>query len=203
MGHNLYLLVRNLALFLGGFCLVIFLQPLLKYVESSNWPQAEGTIVQSDMRQDGAMLFDLLPLYRVEIVYRFKSGDTEYLGTQLDSDPQATLFLFERFARVTVDRYPVGKTVQTHYNPNNPAEAFIARSVIPGLGFFWVIGSLVIFLVAAIIMWNKAPLEDALEKTFNKSLRPNGRDRQEIFKGCYPKAVYNPPPLQPGPENRS
>ncbi|MBF0212794.1 MAG: DUF3592 domain-containing protein [Magnetococcales bacterium] len=193
MGRNLYLLTRNLALFLGVVCFVIFIQPILKYAESTNWPQAEGIIVQSGMKQDGSMLFDLLPLYRVEIVYRFKSGDTEYLGNQIDSDPHATLFLFERFAQVTVDRYPVGKTVQTFYNPNNPTEAFISRTVLPGISFFWVIGSLVIFLVAAIIIWNRTPIQNAIDNTFNKSLRPNGRDPKEIFKGNYPKAVYNPP----------
>ncbi|MBF0628955.1 MAG: DUF3592 domain-containing protein [Magnetococcales bacterium] len=193
MGRNLYLLTRNLALVLGVVCLIIFIQPILKYAESSNWPHAEGTIVQSGMKQDGTMFFNLLPLYRVEIVYRFKSGDTEYLGNQLDSDPQAALFLFERFAQVTMERYPVGKTVQTFYNPNNPSEAFISRTVIPGIGFFWVIGSLVIFLAAAIIIWNKTPIENAINNTFHKSLRPNGRDPKEIFEGNYPKAVYNPP----------
>lgn len=193
MGRNLYLLTRNLALFLGVVCFVIFMQPLLKYAESSSWPHAEGTIVQSSMKQDGAVLFDLLPLYRVEIAYRFKSGDTEYLGNQIDFDPQAALFLFERFAQVTVDRYPVGKTVQTFYNPNNPAEAFISRSILPGISFFWVIGSLVIFLVAAIIIWNKITIENAINNTFKKSLRPNGRDPKEIFEGNYPKAVYSPP----------
>ncbi|MBF0272033.1 MAG: DUF3592 domain-containing protein [Magnetococcales bacterium] len=197
MGRNLYLLTRNVALVLGVIFFVIFIQPILKYAESSNWPHTEGVIVQSGMKPDGAMFFNWFPLYRVEIVYRFKSGDTEYSGNQIETDPQAALFLFERFAQVTVDRYPVGKTVQTFYNPNNPSEAFIARTVLPGIGFFWVIGSLVIFLVAAIIIWNKTPIENAINNTFNKSLRPNGRDPKEIFDGSYPKAVYSPPPSRP------
>ncbi|MBF0342274.1 MAG: DUF3592 domain-containing protein [Magnetococcales bacterium] len=194
MGRNLYILIRNLALVLGVAFFVIFIQPILKYAESSQWPSAEGTIVQSGMKQDGTMFFNLIPLYRVEVVYRFKSGDTDYLGTQIDSDPHAAMFLFERFARVTMERYPVGKTVQTFYNPNNPSEAFIARTVLPGIGFFWVIGSFVIFLIAAIIIWNKKPFQEAIDKTFQRSLRPNGRDPKEIFEGNYPKAVYNPPP---------
>lgn len=193
MGRNLYLLTRNLALVLGVICLIIFMQPLLKYAESSNWPRTEGIIVHSGMKQDGAMFFNLLPLYRVEIVYRFKSGESEFLGTQLDSDPQATLFLFERFARVTVERYPVGKTVETYYNPSNPSEAFISRTVLPGISFFWAIGACVIFLATAIIIWNKILIEDTINKTFSRSLRPNGRDPKEIFEGNYPKAVYNPP----------
>ncbi|MBF0428089.1 MAG: DUF3592 domain-containing protein, partial [Magnetococcales bacterium] len=120
MGRNLYLLSRNLALVLGVTFFVIFIQPILKYADSSTWPQAEGVIIQSGMKHEDAFLFNLFSIYHIEVVYKFKDGDTEYQGTQIDSDPYAAVFFFERFARVTVDRYPVGKTVQTYYNPSNP-----------------------------------------------------------------------------------
>ncbi|MBF0182366.1 MAG: DUF3592 domain-containing protein [Magnetococcales bacterium] len=193
MGRNLYLLSRNLALVLGITFFVIFVQPILKYSESSQWPQAEGTIVQSGIVKEEAFLFGLVKLYRIEVLYKFKAGETEFEGNQIDSDPYAAIFLFEQFARVTVERYPPGKTVQTYYNRNNPAESFIARTLLPGMGFFWVIGSLIIFLLAFLIIMNKHPIQDAIDKKFQSSLRPNGRDPQEIFKGNYPKAVYNPP----------
>ncbi|MBF0296626.1 MAG: DUF3592 domain-containing protein [Magnetococcales bacterium] len=193
MGRNLYLLSRNLALFLGITFFVIFIQPILKYSESSQWPQAEGTIVESGIVKEEAFLFGLVKLYRIEVVYKFKAGDAEYQGNQIDSDPYAAIFLFEQFARVTVERYPPGKTVQTYYNRDNPTESFIARTLLPGMGFFWVIGSLIIFLLAFLIIVNKHPIQDAIDKKFQRSLRPNGRDPQEIFKGNYPKAVYNPP----------
>lgn len=193
MGRNFYLLSRNLALFLGVTFFVIFIQPILKYSESSHWPQAEGTIIKSTMTADSSHFYGLITLTRVDVTYTFKAGETEYQGTQIDSDPYAALFFFERFARVTVDRYPSGKTVQTYYNPHNPAESFIARTLLPGMGFFWVIGSFVIFLLAVVIILNKHPIQNAIDKTFQKSLRPNGRDPKEIFEGNYPKAVYNPP----------
>lgn len=193
MGRNFYLLSRNLTLVLGVTFFIIFIQPILKYAESSQWPQAEGTIIKSSMKQEKSLLFGLLSAYHVEVIYQFKDGETEYQGNQIDSDPYAAVFFFERFARVTVERYPTGKTVQTYYNPTNPTEAFIARTLLPGIGFFWVIGSLVIFLLAVIIMLNKHPIQNAVDKTFQKSLRPNGRDPKEIFEGNYPKAVYNPP----------
>ncbi len=193
MGRNFYLLSRNLALILGITFFVIFIQPILKYAESSKWPQTEGIITGATMKQSDALLFGLLSSYRIEVTYKFKAGDTEYQGNQIDSDPYAALFFFERFAQVTVDRYPAGKTVQTYYNPNNPSEAFIARTLLPGIGFFWVIGSFVIFLMAGLIILNKNPIQNAVDKTFNKSLRPNGRDPKEIFEGSYPKAIYNPP----------
>ncbi|MBF0126540.1 MAG: DUF3592 domain-containing protein [Magnetococcales bacterium] len=189
----MYLLLRNLALLLGLVLFVIFIQPILKYAESSDWPHAEGTIVHSSLEREDAFLFGMVKVYRIEVVYKFKAGDAEYEGNQIDSDPYAAMFFFERFARVTVERYPPGKTVQTYYNRNNPAESFIARTLLPGMGFFWVIGSLLVFLVAALIMMNKHPIQNAIDQTFRKSLRPNGRDPQEIFKGNYPKAVYNPP----------
>ncbi|MBF0127931.1 MAG: DUF3592 domain-containing protein [Magnetococcales bacterium] len=198
MGRNFYLLSRNLALFMGITFLVIFIQPILKYSESSKWPQAEGTIIQSGMTKDDSFLSGLFGVYRVEVVYKFKAGDTEYQGNQIDSDPYAALFFFEQFARVTVERYPPGKTVQTYYNQNNPGESFIARTLLPGIGFFWVIGSLVIFLIAALIMVNKNPIQNAIDKTFNKSLRPNGRDPKEIFENSYPKAIYHPPAQNKG-----
>ncbi|MEO5334549.1 MAG: DUF3592 domain-containing protein [Magnetococcus sp. YQC-5] len=193
MGHNLYLLSRNLALVLGVTFFIIFVQPILKYSESSKWPQAEGTIISSSIQMEEAVFFGLLSLYHVEVVYKFKAQDTEYLGNQIDSDPYAAVFMFERFANVTVERYPAGKTVQTYYNPNNPSESFIARTLLPGLGFLWIICSLVIFLLALIIIMNKNPIRNAIDKTFQKSLRPNGRDPKEIFVGNYPKAIYNPP----------
>lgn len=189
MSREFYLFSRNLFLVFGVMFLVVFIHPVVNFIGASDWPKSEGTIIQSELDQNGSGLF-----YHINISFEYRVGKQVYKGNRINYGIAANAFIFERFARIVVERYPIGKTVEVYYNPSDPADEIVERAPMGGFSVFWIVLAVSFLVGAGIITARQREIKEALERSAQQSLRPLGRDRSEIFTDHYPSAVYNPPP---------
>lgn len=127
--------------------------------ESSDWPRAEGKIIESDVeRERGRKQTSSTrrTTYHARIYYEFKvdgafySGDRVAFGDLGSSDPS--------HARSIVNKYPKGKKIEVSYMPDDPTVCVIETGIrggawlLPGIGsVFILIGLLLsIFLPRAL-----------------------------------------------------
>ena len=119
---------------------------LYRGYSSKNWPTTDGNVVSTEIqtvrRRDSDRAFDTD--YRLLVRYRYVVQGNEYQSHQLRfgsmvHDEQAA-------AKEQQKRYPRGKAVEVHYDPDNPSVAVL----LPGVGAGgWV--AMILGLVNALI----------------------------------------------------
>ena len=96
------------------------------------WPTAPGRIETSGVREYHASgsheNAEVRTYYRPDVTYSYEVGGIRYTG---DKVPVAGIASgsADGIARDGAARYPAGKTVEVHYNPDNPAESVLEPRV--------------------------------------------------------------------------
>lgn len=88
------------------------------------YPVANGTISKSELRHDAAQAGDR---GAVEITYQFRIGDREFTGSRAHFFDIARLGTRE--AKRLIKSLPVGQAVEVYYNPTEPVDCALDRSL--------------------------------------------------------------------------
>lgn len=116
------------AIFLG-----IILFTRRKVSKASTWPSTLGTVTESriQMRSNSDGGRTSYPLVRY--AYQIMGRAYECLKVMPGMDVGGS------GAHRVVSRYPVGAQVMVYYNPENPSEALLERSMPGHIKWFWII----------------------------------------------------------------
>ena len=96
-------------------------------VRKRNWPQADGTVVNTNTE---ARREELLVCYRLQIRYRYKPGNEEHHG-DCRVYPWYLLVLSKSgIQKLRAEYYP-GAPLKVYYNPNRPGESSLRRTEHP------------------------------------------------------------------------
>ncbi len=118
--------------------------PPLKYARKSiDWPSVSGTVTKSDIV---TRIKDGKTTYIPEVIYTYSVNNTTYTSAKIIvGNPHYDSNIGP--VRQTIQKYPVGETVQAYYDPEIPASATLIRGiqnsdyVLAGItGLFMVIG---------------------------------------------------------------
>lgn len=113
---------------IGLVLLFIYFRSLLKVRASQTWPTAPGTVLQSWVREsrstdsDGGDSYS----YHPEVHYQYQVMGTEYQGSKIAFGPKVG---GRSRAEKTIEKYPAGANVTVYYQPDNPANAVLERSI--------------------------------------------------------------------------
>jgi hypothetical protein len=125
-----------LALLVGGlgiFLMIMSLLSLQQGKEARSWKVVAGRIVRSSLEEkrvdtsygDGMRRAEVGYLPRVE--YQYRVGDETLTGQRISLvEKQYT----QKSGQKALEKYPIGATVQVHFNPENPQEAVIETGTV-------------------------------------------------------------------------
>ena len=105
------------------------------------WPTVPGRIATSGIREyhasDSHENAPVRTFYRPDVTYSYDVGGVRYTG---DKVPVAGTVgaSTDALARRTADKYPTGKVIEVHYNPDNPSESVLDPRV-RGLWLLWIV----------------------------------------------------------------
>jgi len=99
-------------------------------IASQSWPSVAGTITKSEEEVDDDMTYDA-------IAYVFIVNDRQYTGERVSFG----------FSSHALERYPVGRTVQVYYSPENPTVSVLE----PGFGINTKTATVAILLLVLVI----------------------------------------------------
>jgi hypothetical protein len=184
--------LRNFFVLLGVSFFVLSIYPFLQYQKTSEWPSVTGIITHSELSEGDTILLGLINIYRINITFDYTVADKKLSGNRIQYGIAGKTFIFKRFAQGMVDRYPVGKSTPVYYNPENPADEIVESAPVIGFSFLWLVFT-VMFLGLAIVFTIKKNSIQSDYTDRNLSLRPSGRDKENLFKDFYPTQIYNPP----------
>lgn len=134
-----------------GVALIIFWGwPVLsKAKESVNWPVVTGSVTRSEVAQKRDSDGDRT--YRPDVEYKYSVDEEDFVGFDVYVASSSMWSSSRSSANETVRKYKVGKDVEVHYNPNDPADAVLEpgtnwMTYLPfGIGLiFAVIGGLIL-----------------------------------------------------------
>ncbi len=120
-----------------GVALLVFflgLDEMRLMWECHDWPSVSGTIVSSDIRETtewerkGVKTGWDRTLYLPNILYNYEVQGNKYRSYRVFFEG-AEDYLDPGNAREIVNRYPSGKTVSVHYNPENPQLAVLETGI--------------------------------------------------------------------------
>ena len=140
---NPYLIILG-AVIAGGLGVSLWgWQTLCRSRRMGQWPTVEGVI---EACEPSAEDNDLLP----DIVFSYRVDDRDY--RRRFTFPEGTHPLPE-FTRMYMERYPVGKAVKVHYDPQHPEDATLETAsqgewMILALGIAMVVGGALALLFA-------------------------------------------------------
>jgi hypothetical protein len=112
--------------------------------DARNWPVVSGRIDGSAVDEFRGRLSNesaVTTLYRPLISFAYEFNGVKYAGSQVSLGLKVTSNS-AAFANKTVAKYPLGKIISVHVNPQNPSESVLS----PGTGiaaawFIWTIGA--------------------------------------------------------------
>jgi hypothetical protein len=116
--------------------------------QARSWPIVEGKITDSEVERENAIGdIDEEVQFKAVVKYSFIVDGRSYTGERVafglgTSNRPAD-------ARKIVDRYPAGRTVEIHYNPNDPSDAVLETDV-GGFAIITLIVGPIILLVGVI-----------------------------------------------------
>ena len=109
-------------LIFGAVGLGLFIGGALSYrnaLATQSWPTAEGRITFSEIYEsrdeDGTS-------YGLNIGYNYAVEDRPYTGTRISLTDYSSS---RNYAEGLAEEYPVGKTVQVHYDPADPTKSVL------------------------------------------------------------------------------
>ena len=125
-----------LALLIGGlgiFLMIMSLLSLQQGKEARSWKVVAGRVVRSSLEEkrvdtsygDGIRRTESGFVPQVE--YQYRVGDETLTGQRISLvEKQYT----QKSGQKTLEKYPIGATVQVHYDPENPQEAVIETGTV-------------------------------------------------------------------------
>lgn len=135
------ILIPMIFVIIGSVLLFIYFRNLAKVRAAQAWPTAQGTVLQSWVRKssstddDGSVSYSYYP----EIHYQYQVMGTEYQGNKIAFGPKVGGNRSR--AEKRIEEYPAGASLTVFYQPDNPANAIIERSLskislVMGIVFF-------------------------------------------------------------------
>lgn len=115
------LLIWFIGLFwtiVSAFAVVVIFYFTKLELACRKWPRVSGTIVKTVVRPDEDGPWD-----NGEINFSYRIGDDVHEGR---SERRRSLRTNAKKAAAFLERYPVGKTIEIHYDPGNPSVTRIA-----------------------------------------------------------------------------
>ena len=132
----------------GFGCIVSFLYFIHFFPEaiaSTRWPTVEGEIIKSEV---GKRQVKREPGIFPVVVYSYHVNEQDYQAKRIKVGTQTFSSTSYDWVQGTLDKYPLGKKVTIHYNPNSPTKAVLEP------GFTWrIIGFGIAALVFYAIAW--------------------------------------------------
>lgn len=149
-------LVLGLVLSAVGFGVTFWLGKPLRdqAVASRAWPATEGSIVRSTLeesRSDGKTHYSADIGYEYQLDGRTLSGSRVWIGDSYSASPGNEF-------RAAVKRYPVGREVQVHYDPQDPMESVLEPGPTWSGSALYLIGLGVLTLGGLILLSAVVPL---------------------------------------------
>lgn len=145
-------LVPGMFAFGGAIFFSIGLWQLYEGWKTHNWPTTQGTITSSQIKEvtrrdaDG----DTYTNYRPSISYSYQVADQNYEGHRLHLG--ATSHNDRSAVQQQLKQYPVGRTLDVYYNPNNPNQAVLTPGVGGGIWIAITMGTAFLVLGIALSM---------------------------------------------------
>jgi hypothetical protein len=123
-------------------------------VASQAWPATDGRITRSvleESRKDGKTHRSADIAYEYHLDGRTLTGSRVWIGDGYSASPGNEF-------RAAVDRYPVGRQVRVHYDPQDPAESVLEPGPTWSGSMLYLIGLGVLALGGLILLSAVAPL---------------------------------------------
>jgi hypothetical protein len=154
---SVLLLIVSVAFVVLGYHVAIHLgKPILdKAKQTTKWPTVEGKIESSEVIQqpNNHDTESHGPMYSANVCYSYAVNDRTYKSNSIWSGANYSSSSSGEQQRI-VDRYPQGKVVAVHYDPEHPGEAvlepgaFFTSYIMYVVGwFFLVIGGLMLLSI--------------------------------------------------------
>ena len=147
---------------------------------SSSWPKVQGQVVESDVERERSRSGTgrnrrTKTTYKANVFYDYSVNGTKYsshkvsFGEYSSSSPG--------HARRIVNRYPKGKTVEVHYNPEKPQVAVLE----PGVSWssYMPLGIGVVFAIAGGVVVAGSIMGKTRERGRNESVEPSSAPDSE------------------------
>ncbi|NNC88515.1 MAG: DUF3592 domain-containing protein [Akkermansiaceae bacterium] len=118
-------------LLIGGVVLIVSgIVAFARGDQAQDWNVVDGRIISSEVVRHTKVRNDTFSgheeasnRYRAEVVYEYTHDGRRFTGDRVSrSDPEYPL---QSQAEEVVDRYPVGKDVEVHYDPGDPGTAVL------------------------------------------------------------------------------
>ncbi len=113
-----------IPLFVCGFFFWLGWGNYSKLRESNSWPTASGKMVRSEVIETGRMA---KAMYTARVSYEYEVGGQRYKGEQVGFMDGSSSHRSD--AEAIIQSRPVGAEVEVFYNPRNPHEACLERSI--------------------------------------------------------------------------
>lgn len=144
---NRVLMVVGLSILIVGAVVlsIFFVRPFLHWRNAQSWPSADAQILSSEIEISRAK--DSTS-YEAKFDFAFEVDGQEWIGNQFG------FFVFsgsEKASKELVNRYPVGAETRIFYNPSNPSDAVMDRSLGPAVWFC--IGPIAMTIIGSVIFW--------------------------------------------------
>ena len=105
-----------------GVCAFFYAKGIQKKAEASlYWPMVKGEVKQSNVVVERG---HRTSTYKAIVQYKYKVKSRSYTNDKILVGGQLQMALKKR-AEGHCQHYPVKSEVEVHYNPDNPAEAFL------------------------------------------------------------------------------
>ena len=105
------------------------------------WPTVSARIETSGVREyhasDSHEHSRVQTYYRPDVTYSYDVGGVRYTGDKVPVAGTASAGT-DALARRTAAKYPTGKIIEVHYNPDNPSESVLEPRV-RGLWLLWIV----------------------------------------------------------------
>lgn len=124
---------------------IFFVRPLLHWKSAQSWPSANARILSSEIE---VSTVKQSTSYEAKFVYAFEVDGKEWTGSQFG------FFVFsgsEKASEELVNSYPVGVKTPIFYNPIEPSDAVIDRSLGPAVWFCF--GPIAMTIIGSVILW--------------------------------------------------
>ena len=147
---------------IGGGLLYYYFQQRRKAQTSSGWPATEGKIVRSWVKTSTSWDSDYrtrTTAYYPAVQYEYTVLGKTYTGSRISFGGTAGKST-RRAAEAALEGYPVGASVTVYYNPHNPQDAVLERTMHGGplmliVGATFGASAVCLFLTSLLLAFSK------------------------------------------------
>lgn len=132
-----------------GIAMTVYAALNLSKGSASNWPTTEGQILESKMEKgtSGTGSNRTIQWYPT-VKYQYEVDGSTYEGDRIIFGSSAELL------SSTLDRYPVGATVNVFYNPDNPESAVLQTGSTSSMYLYVVLGPILAIIGTILLVFS-------------------------------------------------